>query len=291
MIKKAIILCGGTGSRMFPLTHSVNKQLLPILDKPMFYYPLSLLMLCGIREYVFIINKNQENNFSKALGNENDLGIRVKFVVQESPLGLPDAFSISRKFIKNQSIAMILGDNFFFGSMLSPLIRKSFKLKSGCNIYIYPSNKPSSYGVVEFNKKNKIKKIVEKPKKTNSNSIITSLYTFDKNVVNFTKKLKPSKRKELEIVDLINLYKNKNKLKVIKLGRGSAWMDVGNFDDLQSASNFIQNVEQRQNYKIGCIEEIAFNNNWIKKQNIINRIKFCGNTNYSKYLRKLILNK
>ena len=291
MIKKAIILCGGTGSRMFPLTHSVNKQLLPILDKPMFYYPLSLLMLCGIREYVFIINKNQENNFSKALGNENDLGIRVKFVVQESPLGLPDAFSISRKFIKNQSIAMILGDNFFFGSMLSPLIRKSFKLNSGCNIYIYPSNKPSSYGVVEFNKKNKIKKIVEKPKKTNSNSIITGLYTFDKNVVNFTKKLKPSKRKELEIVDLINLYKNKNKLKVIKLGRGSAWMDVGNFEDLQSASNFIQNVEERQNYKIGCIEEIAFNNNWIKKQNIINRIKFCGNTNYSKYLRKLILNK
>mgnify|MGYP001328209430 FL=1 len=291
MIKKAIILCGGTGSRMFPLTHSVNKQLLPILDKPMFYYPLSLLMLCGIREYVFIINKNQENNFSKALGNENDLGIRVKFVVQESPLGLPDAFSISRKFIKNQSIAMILGDNFFFGSMLSPLIRKSFKLNSGCNIYIYPSNKPSSYGVVEFNKKNKIKKIVEKPKKTNSNSIITGLYTFDKNVVNFTKKLKPSKRKELEIVDLINLYKNKNKLKVIKLGRGSAWMDVGNFEDLQSASNFIQNVEERQNYKIGCIEEIAFNNNWIKKQNIINRIKFCGNTNYTKYLRKLILNK
>jgi glucose-1-phosphate thymidylyltransferase len=291
LIKKAIILCGGTGSRMFPLTHSVNKQLLPILDKPMFYYPLSLLMLCGIREYVFIINKNQENNFSKALGNENDLGIRVKFVVQESPLGLPDAFSISRKFIKNQSIAMILGDNFFFGSMLSPLIRKSFKLNSGCNIYIYPSNKPSSYGVVEFNKKNKIKKIVEKPKKTNSNSIITGLYTFDKNVVNFTKKLKPSKRKELEIVDLINLYKNKNKLKVIKLGRGSAWMDVGNFEDLQSASNFIQNVEERQNYKIGCIEEIAFNNNWIKKQNIINRIRFCGNTNYSKYLRKLILNK
>ena len=134
MIKKAIILCGGTGSRMFPLTHSVNKQLLPILDKPMFYYPLSLLMLCGIREYVFIINKNQENNFSKALGNENDLGIRVKFVVQESPLGLPDAFSISRKFIKNQSIAMILGDNFFFGSMLSPLIRKSGKLNSGCNM-------------------------------------------------------------------------------------------------------------------------------------------------------------
>ena len=288
MIKKAIILCGGTGSRMFPLTHSVNKQLLPILDKPMFYYPLSLLMLCGIRDYIFIINKDQEKNFRKALGNENDLGIKVKFVIQEKPRGLPEAFTIAKKLIKNQSIAMILGDNFFFGSMLSPLIKKSFRLKNGCNIYLYPSNKTSSYGVVEFNKKNKIKKIIEKPKKTNSNSIITGLYVFDKNVVELTNQLKPSKRKELEIVDLINLYKNKNKLKTIKLGRGSAWMDVGNFDDLQSASNFIQNVEQRQNYKIGCIEEIAFNNNWIKKKNIVNRIKFCGNTNYSKYLRKLI---
>ena len=288
MIKKAIILCGGTGSRMFPLTHSVNKQLLPILDKPMFYYPLSLMMLCGIKDYIFIINKDQEDNFQKALGNENDLGIKVKFVIQEKPRGLPEAFTIAKKLIKNQSIAMILGDNFFFGSMLSPLIKKSFRLKNGCNIYLYPSNKTSSYGVVEFNKKNKIKKIIEKPKKTNSNSIITGLYVFDKNVVELTNQLKPSKRKELEIVDLINLYKNKNKLKTIKLGRGSAWMDVGNFDDLQSASNFIQNVEQRQNYKIGCIEEIAFNNNWIKKKNIVNRIKFCGNTNYSKYLRKLI---
>ena len=288
MIKKAIILCGGTGSRMFPLTHSVNKQLLPILDKPMFYYPLSLMMLCGIKDYIFIINKDQEDNFQKALGNENDLGIKVKFVIQEKPRGLPEAFTITKKLIKNQSVAMILGDNFFFGSMLSPLIKKSFRLKNGCNIYLYPSNKTSSYGVVEFNKKNKIKKIIEKPKKTNSNSIITGLYVFDKNVVELTNQLKPSKRKELEIVDLINLYKNKNKLKTIKLGRGSAWMDVGNFDDLQSASNFIQNVEQRQNYKIGCIEEIAFNNNWIKKKNIVNRIKFCGNTNYSKYLRKLI---
>ena len=288
MIKKAIILCGGTGSRMFPLTHSVNKQLLPILDKPMFYYPLSLMMLCGIKDYIFIINKDQEDNFQKALGNENDLGIKVKFVIQEKPRGLPEAFTIAKKLIKNQSIAMILGDNFFFGSMLSPLIKKSFRLKNGCNIYLYPSNKTSSYGVVEFNKKNKIKKIIEKPKKTNSNSIITGLYVFDKNVVELTNQLKPSKRKELEIVDLINLYKKKNKLKVTKLGRGSAWMDVGNFNDLQSTSNFIQNVEQRQNYKIGCIEEIAFNNNWINKQNIINRIKFCGNTNYSKYLRKLI---
>ena len=283
-----IILCGGTGSRMFPLTHSINKQLLPVYDKPMFYYPLSLMMLCGIREYIFIINQGQEQNFRKALGNPNDLGIKVEFVVQESPKGLPDAFLITKELIKNQSIAMILGDNFFYGNMLSPLIKESFKIKDSCNIYTYPSNKTSSYGVVEFDKKNNIKKIIEKPKKTNSNLIITGLYVFDKKVSEFVKKLRPSKRNELEIVDLINLYKNKKKLNVIKLGRGSAWMDVGNFSDLQSASNFIQNVESRQNYKIGCIEEIAFNNKWINRKKIINRINHFANTDYSKYLKNLI---
>jgi glucose-1-phosphate thymidylyltransferase len=288
LIKKAIILCGGTGSRMFPLTHSINKQLLPIFDKPMFYYPLSLMMLCGIREYIFVINKGQEQNFRKALGDHNDLGIKIEFVTQNNPKGLPDAFLITKELIKNQSIAMILGDNFFYGNMLSPLIKQTFKFKSGCNIYLYPSNKTSSYGVVEFNKKNNIKKIIEKPKKTNSNLIITGLYVFDKKVSEFASKLKPSKRNELEIVDLINQYKTK--LKITKLGRGSAWMDVGNFSDLQSASNFIQNIEQRQNYKIGCIEEIAFNNQWINRKKIIKRIKFCGNTDYSKYLKNLISN-
>ena len=288
MIKKVIILCGGTGSRMFPLTHSINKQLLPVYDKPMFYYPLSLMMLCGIKEYIFVINQGQEQNFKKALGNADDLGIKVEFVIQENPKGLPDAFLITKELIKNQSIAMILGDNFFYGNMLSPLIKESFKIKNGCNIYTYPSNKTSSYGVVEFDKKNNIKKIIEKPKKTNSKLIITGLYVFDKKVFEFTKKLKPSKRNELEIVDLINLYKNKKKLNITKLGRGSAWMDVGNFSDLQSASNFIQNVESRQNYKIGCIEEIAFNNKWINKKKIANRIKHFANTDYSKYLKNLI---
>tara|TARA_B100001093_G_scaffold247083_1_gene236555 strand:+ start:2456 stop:3328 length:873 start_codon:yes stop_codon:yes gene_type:complete len=290
LIKKAIILCGGTGSRMYPLTHSINKQLLPIFDKPMFYYPLSLMMLCGIREYILVINKGQEENFRKTLGDPSDLGIKIKFITQKNPKGLPDAFLITKELIKNQSVAMILGDNFFYGNMLSPLIKSTFKIKNGCNIYLYPSNKTSSYGVVEFNKNNRIKQIIEKPKKTNSNLIITGLYVFDKRVSEFAKKLKPSKRKELEIVDLINIYKNKNKLKVTKLGRGSAWMDVGNFSDLQSVSNFIQNIEQRQNYKIGCIEEIAFNNKWIDKKKIINRINFSSNTDYSKYLKYLIKN-
>ena len=167
-----------------------------------------------------IINKDQEDNFQKALGNENDLGIKVKYVIQEKPRGLPEAFTIAKKLIKNQSIAMILGDNFFFGSMLSPLIKKSFRLKNGCNIYLYPSNKTSSYGVVEFNKKNKIKKIIEKPKKTNSNSIITGLYVFDKKVVELTNQLKPSKRKELEITELLKIYQKKNMLKAQILKKG-----------------------------------------------------------------------
>ena len=288
MIKKAIILCGGTGSRMFPVTKAINKQLLPVFDKPMFYYPLSLMMLSGVREFIFIINKNQENNFRKVLGNEKDLGIKVKFIVQEKPKGLPEAFILAEEFIKNQSIALILGDNFFYGNMLSPLIKSSFHKKKGCNIYLYPSNNTSAYGVVEFTNKGKINRIIEKPKKTKSNLIITGLYIFDKEVSNYAKMLKPSKRNELEIVDLINIYKSKQKLNTIKLGRGSAWMDVGNFSDLESISNFVQNIENRQSYKIGCIEEIAFNKKWINKTNILNRIQSNAENNYTKYLKNLI---
>ncbi len=288
MIKKAIILCGGTGSRMFPVTKSVNKQLLPLYDKPMFYYPLSLMMLSGIKEFIFIINERQEINFKKAIGDEKDLGIKIKYIVQSKPRGLPDAFILSQKFTQNESVAMILGDNFFYGNMLSPIIRRSFKKTLGCNIYLYPSNNTSAYGVVEFDGKNRIKRIIEKPKKTNSNLIITGLYVFDKNVSEYAKKLKPSKRGEIEIVDLINFYKKKRKLSVVKLGRGSAWMDVGNFHDLHSANNFIQNIESRQSFKIGCLEEIALNNKWITKKNILNRIKFNRNSKYSQYLKNLI---
>jgi len=201
---------------------------------------------------------------------------------------LPDAFLITEELTKNESIAMILGDNFFYGSMLSSLIKQSFNNINGCNIYLYTSNKTSAYGVVEFDKKNKIKKIVEKPKKTSSDLIITGLYVFDKNVSEYAKKLKPSKRNELEIVDLIRLYESKKKLRVVKLGRGSAWMDVGNFKDLHSASNFVQNIEERQLYKVGCIEEIAFNYKWINEYNILNRIKYCAKESYSRYLKNLI---
>jgi len=288
MIKKAIILCGGTGSRLFPSTISSNKQLLPIYDKPMFFYPLSLLMLCGIKDYLFIVNPKQKKRFQQILRDENDLGIKIKFIEQLRPNGIPEAFILGKKFIGNDSVALVLGDNFFYGSMLTPLIKNSFLLEKGANIYLYPSKNPSSYGVVELNNKGKIEKILEKPKITKSNLVITGLYVFDKEVSKYVKKLKPSRRKELEIVDLIKIYHKKKELNLIKLGRGSAWLDVGSFDDLYSASNFVKNVEERQSYKIGCLEEIAYNNGWIKKFNILKRIEKFKNSNYSKYLKNII---
>ena len=289
MIKKAIILCGGTGTRMYPITKSINKQLLPLLDKPMFFYPLSILMLCGIKNFLFIINKGQKKNFTKIIGPTKDLGINIQYKEQLKPNGLPEAFSLGKKFIANDPIIMTLGDNFFYGSMISPLLKKSFNMNEGANIYLYPSKNTSSYGVVELNKNGTIKKIIEKPVFTKSNLVITGLYAFDSNVVNYIKNLKPSLRNELEIVDLINIYKRKKKLNLIKLGRGTAWMDVGSYEELYSASSFIKNIEDRQNYKIGCLEEISFNNKWITKKNILNRIKFNKNSNYSKYLETLII--
>ena len=289
MIKKAIILCGGTGTRMYPITKSINKQLLPLLDKPMFFYPLSILMLCGIKNFLFIINKNQKKNFTKIIGPTKDLGINIQYKEQLKPNGLPEAFSLGKKFIGNDPIVMTLGDNFFYGSMISPLLKKSFNMNEGANIYLYPSKNTSSYGVVELNKNGTIKKIIEKPVFTKSNLVITGLYAFDSNVVSYINNLKPSLRNELEIVDLINIYKRKKKLNLIKLGRGTAWMDVGSYEDLYSASSFIKNIEDRQNYKIGCLEEISFNNKWITKKNILNRIKFNKNSNYSKYLETLII--
>jgi glucose-1-phosphate thymidylyltransferase len=288
MINKAIILCGGTGSRMFPVTKSINKQILPLSGKPMFFYPLSLLMLCGVRNFLFILNRNNKKYFTRVLGPTKDLGISVKYKIQNSPKGLPEAFIIGKEFIANDSVAMILGDNFFYGSMLSPLIKESFLNPKGANIYLYPSKNTSAYGVVELGKNGSIKKIIEKPKFTKSDLVITGMYVFDKNVSLYAKKLKPSKRGETEIVDLINLYKKKKLLNIIKLGRGSAWLDVGSFEDLQNGSNFIQNIEQRQNYMIGCLEEISLNNKWINKKNLINRIKFFGNSNYARYLKDLL---
>ena len=288
MIKKGIILAGGKGTRMSPLTKAVNKQLLPIYDKPLIFYPLSILMLSGIRNILIVVNKDQLEQYKKILPNGDNLGIKISYTEQPSPKGLPDAFLIGEKFINNDNVALILGDNFFYGQNLTNKLRKQSQLSKGASVFLHPVNKPELYGVAKIDKKNKIIGIKEKPKKFYSNYAVTGLYYFDKKVIEYTKKLKPSKRKELEIVDLLNIYKKKNRLKVDFIGRGGAWLDTGTLDDFYKTSAFVEAIENRQGLKIACIEEIAFRNKWINSKNIKNAIKFYGNCKYSEYLKKLI---
>ena len=291
MIKKGIILSGGTGSRMSPLTKAVNKQLLPIYDKPLIYYPLSVLMLAGIRDILIIVNKGQLGQFKKILPNGNNLGIKISYAEQKYPKGLPDAFQIGKNFIGNSSVALILGDNFFYGESFTKKLKECVKLKRGATIILHPVGNPSSYGVAHISKKNKITKIVEKPKKFISNLAVTGLYFFDNKVVNYSENLKPSKRNEIEIIDLLNKYKNRNKLSAEFLGRGGAWLDTGSIKDFYNTSAFVSALEIRQGLKIACLEEIAFNNRWINKKNINNAIKFYGKCNYSQYLSSLLKKK
>jgi glucose-1-phosphate thymidylyltransferase len=287
MIKKAIILAGGTGSRLGPLTKVTNKQLLPLYDKPLIFYPLSILMLAGIRDILIITNPYEDINFKKILGNGSNFGIKIQYLIQQKPNGLPEAFIIGEKFINKKNIALILGDNFFYGQGFTKRLKEQIKMKSGSTIFSYKVNNPQNYGVAEV-KNNKILNIKEKPKKSKSNLAITGLYFFDKNVVNFSKKLKPSKRKELEIIDLLKKYLKKKKLKIEFMGRGSAWLDTGNVESLFETSQFISNIEKRQGLKIACLEEIALNNKWISKSIVKKQINFYGNCDYSNYLKKLI---
>ena len=288
MIKKGIILAGGVGTRMSPITKAVNKQLLPIYDKPLIFYPLSVLMLAGIRDILIIVNKGQLNQFRKILPNGNNLGIKISYAEQAKPRGLPDAFVVGEKFIGKENVALILGDNFFYGQSLTKRLQECVKLKSGAIVLLHPVKNPSLYGIASINKKNKIVKIIEKPKKHFSNLAITGLYFFDNKVINYSKNLKPSKRKEIEIVDLLNKYKHKKKLSANFIGRGGAWLDTGSIEDFYNTSAFVSALENRQGLKIACLEEIAFNNHWINKKNILNAIKFYGKCNYSHYLATLI---
>jgi len=284
MIKKGIILAGGTGSRMSPLTKAVNKQLLPIYDKPLIYYPLSVLMLSGIREILIIVNKGQINQFKKILPSGENLGIKISYAEQTYPKGLPDAFQIGKNFIGKDGVVLILGDNFFYGQSLTKILKKCLKLNQGATVILHPVKNPSLYGVASINNKNKVVKIIEKPKKFVSNLAITGLYFFDNKVVEHSKNLKPSKRKEIEIVDLLNKYKKNNKLSAKFISRGGAWLDAGSIEDFYNTTSFVSALENRQGLKIACLEEIAFNNKWINKKNIIDAIKFYGNCDYSKYL-------
>jgi glucose-1-phosphate thymidylyltransferase len=287
MIKKGIILAGGMGSRLSPLTKIINKQLLPLYDKPLIFYPLSILMLAGIREVLIITNPHEDINFRKILGDGSNFGIKIQYLTQHKPNGLPEAFIVGEKFINKQNIALILGDNFFYGQGFTKRLKQQTKMKSGAIIFTYKVNNPEDYGIVEM-KNNKVLNIKEKPKKSKSDLAITGLYFFDKKVVQFSKTLQPSKRKELEIVDLINKYLKIKKLKIEFMGRGSAWLDTGNVESLFETSQFISSIEKRQGLKIACLEEIALNNKWISKSIIKKQINFYGNCDYSKYLKKLI---
>ena len=288
MIKKGIILAGGKGTRMSPLTKAVNKQLLPIYDKPLIFYPLSILMLANIRDILIIVNKGQLSQYKKILPDGKNLGIKITYKEQIYPRGLPDAFILGEKFINKDNVALILGDNFFYGQSLTDQLQKNTKLKKGARIVLHKVSKPELYGVAKVNNKNKVVLIKEKPKKYISDLAITGLYFFDNSVVKFAKELKPSKRGELEIVDLINKYKKRNKLSADLIGRGGAWLDTGSIEDFYKTSAFVSAIENRQGFKIACLEEIALNNNWIKTNQLKNAIKFYGNCDYSNYLKKLI---
>jgi len=287
MIKKGIILAGGLGTRMSPITKSVNKQLLPIYDKPLIYYPLSVLMLAGIKEVLIIVNRGQVSQFKKILKNGENFGIKIQYKEQKQPNGLPEAFIIGEKFIDKNGVALILGDNFFYAQSLTKTLQNATKLRNGAKVFLHPVSNPKLYGIASIKNK-KIVSLKEKPTSTNSNLAVTGLYFFDKNVVSISKTLKPSKRKELEIIDLLNIYRKKNRLSAEFLGRGGAWLDAGSIDDYYDTTSFVSAIQKRQGFKIACLEEIALTKKWINKNTLKESIKFYGNCDYSKYLRRLL---
>jgi len=287
MIKKGIILAGGLGTRMSPITKSVNKQLLPIYDKPLIYYPLSVLMLAGIKEVLIIVNRGQVSQFKKILKNGENFGITIQYKEQKQPNGLPEAFIIGEKFIDKNGVALILGDNFFYAQSLTKTLQNATKLRNGAKVFLHPVSNPKLYGIASIKNK-KIVNLKEKPTSTNSNLAVTGLYFFDKNVVSISKTLKPSKRNELEIIDLLNIYRKKNKLSAEFLGRGGAWLDAGSIDDYYDTTSFVSAIQKRQGFKIACLEEIALTKKWINKNSLKESIKFYGNCDYSKYLRRLL---
>jgi glucose-1-phosphate thymidylyltransferase len=287
MIKKGIILAGGMGTRMSPLTKAVNKQLLPIYDKPLIFYPLSILMLAKIKDILIIVNKGQQKQYKKLIPNGKKLGMKITYLEQHKPKGLPDAFILGQKFIKKNNVAMILGDNFFYGQSLTKMLRECVQINDGAKVILHKVTNPKNFGVAIVKGK-KILTIKEKPKKFISDLAVTGLYFFDNNVIKYAKKLKPSKRNELEIVDLLNEYRKKNNLSAEFIGRGGAWLDTGTIEDFYKTSNFVSAIENQQGFKIACLEEIALSNNWIKKDLVNQAIKFYGNCEYSKYLKKII---
>ena len=286
---KGIILAGGSGTRLYPTTKTISKQLLPIYDKPMIYYPLSVLMLAGIKDILVISTSLDLNRFKELLGDGSTLGIKLSYAIQEQPNGLAEAFLIGEDFIKDDKVCLILGDNIFYGQGFVEILKPCAKIKEGATIFAYRVNNPSSFGVVEFNKHKNVISIEEKPKNPKSHFAVTGLYFYDNEVINIAKTIKPSNRGELEITSINQEYLKRNKLKVELLGRGFAWLDTGTYDSLLEAGNFVQTIEKRQGLKIACLEEIAYRNHWISSEQLLKLAKKLSNNSYGKYLEDITL--
>lgn len=288
---KGIILAGGSGSRLYPITKGVSKQLLPVYDKPMIYYPLSVLMLAGIKDILIITTPEDQFNYKRLLEDGSQFGIKLSYAVQPNPDGLAQAFIIAEDFISNDNVCLILGDNIFYGQGLTMLLHQAISKKNGATIFGYQVNDPKRFGVVEFDKENKIISIEEKPEKPKSKYVVTGLYFYDNDVVQIAKSVKPSARGELEITAVNKIYMERKDLNIINLGRGFAWLDTGTQKSLLDASHFVETIENRQGYKIACLEEIALNQGWISEEELENRIKILGNSNYNNYLLSIIKDK
>ena len=284
---KGIVLAGGSGTRLHPITKYVSKQLLPIYDKPMIYYPISVLMLAGIKEILVISTSEDIPSYQHLLGDGSDFGIEIEYATQSRPDGLAQAFLIGEDFVGNSNVALVLGDNIFYGQNFTTNLNAATSKDSGATIFTYYVKDPERFGIVEFDNNKNVLSIEEKPRKPKSNWAITGLYFYDNEVVKIAKTLKPSARGELEITDINNIYKNKGDLKVEVLGRGFAWLDTGTHDSLLEASHFVKTIEKRQGLKIACLEEIAFNKKWITRKQILQKAKSLAKTNYGKYLLQI----